>query len=185
LTKQPKRRLLAWPLLVALLTLLLDQVSKYFVVRFLDPDHPIPLLDSFLRLVYLKNQGVSFGQLQGYSTWIAIFTIVVVAGLLLGYRYLLTPSRWANAALGLILGGAIGNLIDRLIYGISLGDLAKSYVVDFVDLQYFAVFNVADSAITVGGIIYAVYLVFHRDHQTEERAKEKPWPTPRELPPAE
>ncbi len=187
MAEQPRRRLVAWPLLVTLLTVLADQVSKYFVVRLLGPAapvHTVPLIGSFLRLSYLENSGVSFGRLQGYALWITILTIVVVAGLLAGYRFLLTPSRWGNVALGLILGGAIGNLIDRLIYGISLGDLGRSFVVDFVDVQYFAVFNVADSALTVGGILYAAYLLFHQERRAQKPAEDKPWPTPPEPPPA-
>jgi len=171
LAERPRRRLLAWPLLVALLTVLVDRVSKYFVVRFLAPLAPdgLDILGSFLRLVYVENTGVSFGQLQAYSGVITLFTLIVVIGLLIGYRYLLTPSRWANLALGFILGGAVGNLIDRVHTGLRLG-LSQAYVVDFIDLRYFAVFNVADSAITVGGIAYGVYLVFF--HQGRSRSGE-------------
>jgi len=150
-------------------------VSKFIIVRTLGPAaprHSIPLIGSFLRLTYLENSGVSFGQMKDYSLLITLFTLAVTIGLLVGYRRLLTPSRWANLALGLILGGALGNLTDRLITGLRLG-LNNNYVVDFVDVKYYAVFNAADSGITVGGILYGVFLVFFRGRS---QAKEEPCP---------
>ncbi len=173
----PKQRLVYWPLLVTLLTVLVDQVSKYFAVHFLKPLGPtgIPLLGSFLRLVYLENTGVSFGRLREYSSLITLFSIAVVVGLLIGYRYLLSSSRWANLALGLILGGAVGNLIDRILTALRLG-LANAYVVDFVDLKYFAVFNVADSALTVGGILFGLHLLFYRGRSSADvQGEDGPW----------
>jgi signal peptidase II len=164
-----------------LLTVLLDQVSKFLAVRYLQPLGPagVPIIGGFIRLVYLENSGVSFGQLQRYSTWIALFGFAVVAGLLLTYRHLLTPSRWANLAVGLILGGAMGNAVDRIRTAFRLG-LANTYVVDFIDLRYWAVFNVADSAITVGGVLFAFYLAFfHKGWPAaEKREKEQPCPPP-------
>jgi signal peptidase II len=181
---QLSRRVPTWPLFVALFVVLADEISQYLVIRYLQPLGPtgVPIIGSFLRLVYLENTGVSFGQLQQFSSWITIFTALVVVGLCVGYRYLVFPSPWANLALGLILGGALGNLIDRILTGVRLG-LANAYVVDFVDVRYFAVFNVADSAITIGGILYGVYLVFF--HKEGDKPKEKdPCPPPETLPPA-
>jgi signal peptidase II len=160
-------------------------VSKYLAVRYLQPlgTYGIPIIDPYLRLVYLENSGASFGQLQQFSTWIALLAIAVVIGVLVGYRHLLMPARWANLALGLILGGAAGNLVDRILTGLRLG-LAHTYVVDFIDLRYFAVFNVADSAITVGGIAYGVYLVFfHKGWPDGGKPKEEPACPPPEIPP--
>ena len=181
------RRLPYWPLLVALLIILVDQVSKYLVVRYLQPlgTSGIPIIGSYLRLVYLENTGVSFGQLQQFSAVLTIFIAVVVIGLAVGYRQLVTASPWANLALGLIMGGAIGNLVGRILTGIRLG-LSNAYVVDFVDVRYFAVFNVADSAITVGGILYGVYLIFfHKGSPAGGEPKEEPpCPPPENPPPA-
>lgn len=182
-----KHHLPYWPLLVTLFIVLADRVSKYLAIRYLQPlgTTGVPIVGSILRLVYLENSGVSFGQLQQFSTWIALFGMVVVASLFVGYRYLVTPSRWGNLALGLVLGGALGNLIDRILTGVRLG-LDKTYVVDFVDLRYFAVFNVADSAITVGGILYGIYLAFFYKSGAagREREKKEPCPPPEILPPA-
>ncbi len=167
-----RQRLPLWPLLITLLVVLLDQVSKYLAVRYLDPENggqPIPLLGSFLRLAYIENSGISFGQLQNLALPITLLTIAITIGLFVFYRYLVGPVPWANAAVGLILGGALGNLFDRLLTGLRFG-LAQAYVVDFVDVRYFAVFNAADSAITIGGILYGVYLVFfHRGEPMEKK----------------
>ena len=167
------RRAPCWPWLVALLTFLVDQVSKFLAIRYLGPgapQHSVPVIGSFLRLTYLENTGVSFGQLREWSPLITLFTLAVAVGLVVGYRCLLTSSRWANLALGLIMGGAWGNLTDRLRTAFQVG-LRQAYVVDFVDVRYYAVFNLADAAITIGGILYGVYLVFFRSCPEEE----KPW----------
>lgn len=159
MSEQPKRRLPLWPLLVALLTVLLDQVSKYFVVLYMAPGEVVPLVGEVVRLIHVRNTGISFGQLQGLSTWVTLLDALLVVGLVAGYRWLVTPSRWANLAIGCIIGGAVGNLIDRIATSAQVG-LANAYVVDFVSVSIWPVFNVADSAITCGGIAYAVYLVF-------------------------
>ncbi|MGC8873423.1 MAG: signal peptidase II [Chloroflexia bacterium] len=162
-----------WPWLVALLTFLADQVSKFFAVRYLGPEaprHSVPVIGSFLRFTYLENPGVSFGQLRDWSPLITFLTLAVAIGLAVGYRRLVTPSRWGNLALGLVMGGALGNLTDRLRTAFQVG-LRQAYVVDFIDVRYYAVFNLADAAITVGGILYGAYLLFFRSRPGEE----KPW----------
>lgn len=175
LSEPVRRRLLFWPLLLSLLTVLVDQVSKYFVVRYLAPGQTLYLLGYALRLEHVRNTGVSFGQLQNYSAVVTVFGLVTVGFLFIGYPYLLTPTRWANAALGLVIGGAVGNLIDRVVTAWQYG-LNGAYVVDFIGVSLWPVFNVADSALTVGAIAYGVYLLFYGFR------KEKPWP--RKEPPA-
>lgn len=169
LSEPSRRRLTSWPLLLSLLTALVDQVSKYFVVRYLPPGETLYLLGYALRLEHVRNTGVSFGQLQNCSAIITIFGLVTVGLLFIGYPYLLTPVRWANAALGLIIGGAVGNLIDRVLTAWQYG-LSGAYVVDFIGVSIWPVFNVADSALTVGAIAYGIHLLLHGYR------REKPWP---------
>lgn len=169
MSEPSRRRSTLWPLLLSLLTVLLDQVSKYFVVRYLPLGETLYLLGYALRLEHVRNTGVSFGQLQNFSAVVTIFGLVTVGLLFIGYPYLLTPARWANAALGLIIGGAVGNLIDRVITAWRYG-LNEAYVVDFIGVSIWPVFNVADSALTVGAIAYGLYLLL-RGYR-----KEKPWP---------
>ncbi len=168
MTESPRRRWVLWPLLLSLLTVLVDQVSKYFVVRYLSPGETLYLLGYALRLEHVRNTGVSFGQLQNHSAVVTLLGLVTVVLLFIGYPYLLTPVRWANAALGLILGGAVGNLIDRVSTAWRYG-LNGAYVVDFIGVSIWPVFNVADSTLTVGAIAYGLYLLLHGYR------KEKPW----------
>jgi signal peptidase II len=108
-------------------------------------------VDDILRLTYVENRGAAFGVLQDQTTFFVLVGILVVGVIAASYRYLPRSGFMLHLALGLQLGGAIGNLIDRVRQG---------YVVDFVDFGYRAnwwpVFNVADSAIVVGVALLAL-----------------------------
>ncbi len=169
MSRSTQRRLILWPLLFSLPIVFVDQLSKYFVVRYLAPGETLSLLGDALRLEHVRNTGISFGQLRNHSAVVTVFGLGAVVLLLIGYPYLLTPLRWANAALGLIIGGAVGNLIDRVSTAWRYG-LSKAYVVDFIGVSIWPVFNVADSALTVGAITYGICLLFHGYR------REKPWP---------
>jgi signal peptidase II len=142
----------------AVLVFVVDQLTKSLAVAYLQPAGSIPLV-GFLRLSYVENRGAAFGVLQNQTFFFILVGVLVVGGLLASYRYLPTVSPLLNLCLGLQLGGALGNLVDRVRQG---------YVVDFVDLTWWPVFNVADSAIVVGVCVMAYYLVW----------------TPRSTPPA-
>lgn len=132
------------------LVVALDQVSKYAATKYLVRYAEIKLLP-FLNLTLVHNAGAAFGFLSGGSGWqnvlfsgIAVVACVAIFVMLRGLK----PGDWVPAtALTLILGGAIGNLIDRLAHG---------YVIDFVDFHlggwHFWTFNIADSAITIGAV---------------------------------
>lgn len=133
---------------VAVLAYLLDLLSKLWVVHSLEGRQPITLLGHYLRLDALRNGGAAFGMGQSMTivfTAIAVGVIVVIARL--SRRLRSTP--WA-VALGLLLGGAFGNLTDRVFR--APGDF-QGHVVDFIAPAHFAVFNLADSAITCGGVL--------------------------------
>jgi signal peptidase II len=142
------------PALVGVVVIVLDQVSKAWILRALGPDEgrSVPLLGSWLSLTFIKNNGVAFGMFQGIPHFFTITSIVISVGALLFYRYQLPNNRpWIQVSVGMIVGGAIGNIIDRLRYG---------YVVDFVHVSWFpGIFNLADSAITVGVLMLAGYLL--------------------------
>ncbi|HSJ70442.1 MAG TPA: signal peptidase II [Acidimicrobiia bacterium] len=123
---------------------IVDQVTKWWAVNELE-DGPIVLIDGFLQLRLLFNTGASFSILSNAGPILAIVAFGVV-GLII---YILgDASRRVEAvALGLVLGGAIGNLLDRVLRGDGFLDGA---VVDFIDFSFFATFNVADAAINVG-----------------------------------
>ena len=137
----------------AVLVVVVDQLTKAWAVDVLD-DRNIDLFWT-LRLNLIYNTGMSFGAGQDWGPVIGVVAMVVVVVLLLGLRR--QPGRLSDTAVGLIVGGAVGNLIDRLF---RQEGWLRGGVVDFVDLQWFPIFNVADAAITVGGglLVLASYL---------------------------
>ncbi|MFT5440655.1 MAG: signal peptidase II [Alphaproteobacteria bacterium] len=133
--------------LAVVLTILLDQLSKWWILTIvMNPPKRIPLIE-FFSLVLVYNRGVSFGIFNDAPDWarwaLIVFAVLIAAALLIWMRY--AESRLLALALGFVAGGAIGNVIDRIYYGA---------VVDFLDFHvgawHWPAFNVADSAITVG-----------------------------------
>jgi signal peptidase II len=137
--------------IVALVTVVLDQITKEWAVRALDDDRIIHVLGSFqLNLVYNPGSAFSFGRGIGPVLGVVALVMVFVLGRL--GRHVTSPL--VGAALGLVIGGAVGNLIDRLVRE-GGGGLLGGYVIDFFDLQWWPVFNVADIGITVGAVLLA------------------------------
>lgn len=141
------------PFLVAVLVAVADQLTKTWVRSY--PEGSLIHRIGFLQLIHVDNTGAAFGIFQGQSfalTIVALFGIAVFLLLSLFLHRLFpllagTPSR---IALGLILGGSVGNLVDRIRLG---------YVTDFIDFRVWPAFNVADSCIVVGSIILAYFLI--------------------------
>lgn len=133
-----------------------DQITKWIAVRTLS-DGPVGLIDGFLQFRLVKNPGSAFSMFQGGGAVVALVAIAAVAAIVVIVRQL--PSRLEAVALGLVLGGAVGNLLDRIFRG---DGFLTGKVIDFVDFDFFPTFNVADSAITIGAVL-AVLLAFrHR-----------------------
>jgi signal peptidase II len=140
---------------VAAVVIALDQLTKAWVVATLS-DGPVVLIDGFLQLRLVRNPGAAFSLLQGAGSLIALGA--VAAAILIVLMVHRMETRFEAAALGLVLGGAIGNLIDRIFRGSGLLD---GEVVDFVDFDFFPTFNVADSAITIGAAL-AILVAFRK-----------------------
>jgi signal peptidase II len=132
--------------LVAGVVVLLDQVTKAWIVSMLVPRMPprIDLLGSWLSLEYTENRGVAFGLLIGLGPLVVVAPLLVFFVMAALYLRSAAPPVWQSVGVGLLAGGAIGNLADRLRLG---------YVVDFISVGRWPNFNVADSAITVGALI--------------------------------
>ncbi|MDP1879110.1 MAG: signal peptidase II [Actinomycetota bacterium] len=144
-------------LLVAAGVIALDRLTKYWVVSTIQPriesgEGPIVMLGGLLKFTYVENTGAAFSLGSGYTWIFSIIAVVVTIVVLRSSRKL--GSLWWAVALGGLLGGALGNLIDRLTREPSPG---LGYVVDFIQLPNFAVFNVADMCI-VGSAILMVLL---------------------------
>jgi len=133
---------------VAVLVFLADLASKVVVVATLSDRPPVELLGGALRLVEARNSGAAFSLAQGATVLLSLVALAVVLFILRTARKL-RSAPWA-ISLGLILGGALGNLADRIFR--SPGPL-RGAVVDWIDLRVWPVFNVADSAIVCGGAL--------------------------------
>jgi len=128
-----------------------DQLTKWWAASVL-PGNPISLIGDFLQLRYYTNSGAAFSMLEGSGSIIALVAIAVVLFIVLVVRSV--PYRPEAIALGLVLGGAVGNLLDRVFRG---GGFLDGKVVDFVDFSFFPAFNAADSAITIGAILALIF----------------------------
>jgi len=152
-------KLRLWAAAVAAVVVVLDQLTKAWAVNAL-ADGPIVIIEDFLELQLTFNTGAAFSILSDLARSGPILGIVVIGVVLLILFALRDASHIGEAVgLGLVLGGALGNLIDRLFRGDGFMDGA---VVDFIDFSFFATFNVADSAVTIGVAILLVSTFFFR-----------------------
>lgn len=145
----------------------LDQLTKWLAVTYLKGAPSFPLWKDVFHFTYAENTGMAFSLLSGENErWIfMLLSTVAIIGMLV-YLFVTRPeSRWMQVSLAMIVGGGIGNMIDRIFLG---------YVVDFFDftLINFAIFNVADSFVCVGAGILIAYLIFDIvKEQREEKAR--------------
>jgi signal peptidase II len=161
------RKLPVIGLLVAVLLFVVDQVTKYLVTDVLALDYLSAAREvtPFFALRFVANHGISLGLLHADSDTMRWALVVLTGAIATGVLVWLfrERNRADQIGLGLVLGGAIGNIVDRVRFG---------YVVDFADLHFgewrpFLIFNVADAAITVGVVILIVRALFSRDAPTE------------------
>jgi signal peptidase II len=143
-------------LIIISIVTVLDQVSKYYAKEYLRPIGYFPIIQDVFHLTYVENRGAAFGMFQG-QRWIFIVLTVAIAAAI-AYSLVKIPGKsiFLKTALSLVLGGAIGNLIDRIRFG---------YVVDMFDftLINYPVFNIADSSLVIGSILLGYYLLFIGD----------------------
>ncbi len=128
---------------IVISVLFLDQLSKFLAASFLQLNTPVLLIKDFLNLSLVHNRGAAFGILKNQLFVFVIISLVAIA-LILYHLKDKKKSILSSISLSLILGGAAGNLIDRLRFG---------FVIDFLDFRIWPVFNLADSAITIGVIL--------------------------------
>ena len=156
-----------FPLAWAGLVIVLDQLSKIWVVNSFELHESLSLIPGFFSLTYITNTGAAFGMLagqQGLGRQLFFGAVAILALLVLyfAFREYRQRGRLYMAAIGLVAGGAVGNLLDRLRLG---------HVIDFLDVYYrryhWPAFNVADSAITIGVALFI--LASFRDRETGEK----------------
>jgi signal peptidase II len=148
---RPRRLLYLALVLVAVPVYVADQLTKLWAVAHLEPGHPQALIGSVLQLNLTRNSGAAFSIATG-ATWIltAIACSVVIFIVVIARR--LGSRGWA-LALGLLLGGSLGNLTDRMLRAPGPG---RGHVVDFLELPHYPIFNIADSAIVSAAVLIAV-----------------------------
>lgn len=140
-----------WLLLsVALAALSIDQASKALVRATIMPMDSRPLIPGVLYLTHVRNPGAAFGMIPS-GRWLFVATSLAVLAGIAVYWFRSRPGRFMGLALGLVMGGAVGNLHDRILVG---------RVTDFLDVRVIPVFNVADSAIFVGVVLLLWRLLF-------------------------
>lgn len=147
-----KRKQVLWAL-IPLCIIAADQIVKHWAQKTLQQTDTLPVIENVFHLTYARNTGAAFSMMQG-GRWI----FVAIAAVMLCVMFWALRKQWIQGVFGklavlFVMGGGIGNLIDRIRFG---------YVVDLFDFRLinFAIFNVADSFITVGGIMLGIYLIF-------------------------
>jgi len=154
--------------LIAILVVVGDQLSKSWIRSNLAIGQSLPE-GGFFRLTHIHNTGAAFGLFRDYSFSLTIvafvgITILLVYAFYVCRRFPLLNNVLSKAALGSILGGAVGNLIDRLRFG---------YITDFIGVGIWPPFNVADSSITVGVVVFAGALLYLLFSQRQEAKRDK------------
>ncbi len=139
----------------------LDQITKFWVLQNIPYGHSWKFWPDFAEIIqftYIRNTGAAFGLFPQMGTVLLIIAIIVVLGIVFFHRLLPVETIWVRLSLGLQLGGASGNLLDRIIHG---------FVVDFIDISIFPIFNIADASIVCGVAILA-YLLWNEDQPAKD-----------------
>jgi signal peptidase II len=144
---------------VAVVVFVIDRVTKAWVSENIPLGTARPVVGDYVRIVHAQNTGAAFGLLPERTTLLSVLSVVAVLAIVYYYRQIASNSSLVSATLGMQLGGAFGNLLDRI---------AQGYVVDFVDVGVgdvrFWAFNVADSSIVVG-IILVTLALWYEEHR--------------------
>ncbi len=166
-----------------------DQLTKLLIkgIPALDIEgYPLgfskPLVGDILRMTYIENPGIAFGiNFPALKIFFSLFSLVAAIGIYIYMkRHRNKLGAWEMLSLAFIMGGAIGNLIDRCFYGVFYGEesLFYGHVVDFLDFGYkknwWPIFNVADSAVTIGVTILAVIMLFKKEPVTKVTSSSEP-----------
>ncbi|MET3698059.1 signal peptidase II [Bacillus oleivorans] len=151
--------------LLAVLIILLDQWTKWIIVKQMELGESIQVIQNFLYITSHRNRGAAWGILQGQMWFFYIITVVVIIGIVYYMQKWAKGKIIASVALALMLGGAIGNFIDRVF---------RQEVVDFVDVYIFGydfpIFNIADSSLVIGVILLMIWMVIEERMAKKEKS---------------
>lgn len=143
---------------VAAATLAADQLAKFLVSYFLSEGASMPVVDGILYFTYVKNPGAAFGLFPNRTVFFVLVTVLVMIMLVVFHRRYGNRAGRIEYALALQLGGAIGNLVDRVRLG---------YVIDFFDFRFWPIFNLADVAIVAGVALLGLAILFLPEADSE------------------
>jgi len=135
--------------LTALAVILMDQIAKFLIKANFQLNQSLPLINNLFHLTYIHNTGAGFGILKSQASILIFISVAVIGMILFNLDKIKNNETLLQILVGFVLGGTIGNLIDRLAYG---------YVIDFLDFQIWPIFNFADSFVTMGVIGLIIYL---------------------------
>ena len=133
------------------LVFILDQLLKILIMRLLIEGQSIPVISSVFHITYVNNTGIAFGIFKGAQFIIISLSVIMILFIIIFRKSLSKEHRFVSIFLGLILGGALGNLVDRLRFG---------HVVDYLDFRVWPVFNLADMCICIGVIGFSLCTLF-------------------------
>lgn len=155
--------MLVW-IITALSVIIIDQFTKWLTVAFLKPIGYLPLWQDVLHLTYVENTGAAFGLLKNHRWVFMIVSTIAIIAMIVFMVLNRSHSVLFNLSIGMIIGGGIGNMIDRIVNG---------FVVDFIDftLINFAVFNGADSFVCIGAVLLFIYILFIEGKSNNEKNK--------------
>ena len=146
---------LLWEIIITLGVVFIDLLSKKLAETLLVtlPGHSFPIIEGFLHLTYTKNTGAAFSMLEGQRVFFIVIASLAVIIMVAFLMYSKNPSKLLRIGLSLMLGGTVGNTVDRVLYG---------YVRDMIDFRVinFAIFNIADSALCIGVALIIIYVLF-------------------------
>lgn len=142
-----------WSVFMIIVIIAIDQITKYFAKAALYPDGAKDFIRGFIEFRYAENTGMAFSMFSGARWIFVVLTAVVVIAMIVYMFKKCQQNLWLYWTIGVLTAGAIGNLIDRIYLG---------YVIDFINPTFvnFAVFNIADCAVTLGAVSLVAYLVF-------------------------
>ncbi|MBS3105970.1 signal peptidase II [Candidatus Woesearchaeota archaeon] len=134
---------------IASLIVFIDQLTKFLIKQNFQLNESIPIINNIFHLTYITNTGSAFGLFKRLNIVLMVFSIIVIVVVCFSLKKIKDDEELLQLSVGLLLGGTIGNLIDRLDYGA---------VIDFIDFRIWPVFNIADSAVTISVVLLIILL---------------------------
>lgn len=154
-------------LLISIIVLTLDQISKAVIDITMQVNHSIPIIKNFFSLTYYQNKGAAWGLMSNAVPILIIFSLIILL-IIYHYMYSFKINKRNIIAFGLLIGGIVGNLLDRILFG---------YVKDFLDFKIlgydFPVFNISDCAIVIGIILLIIAVLKGEEVYEKDRSKKR------------